>query len=96
MDILDLLHPRDILVRAQAQAKRPLLRLVSGRLAARSGVPEETVLAALLNRESLGSTGIGHGIAVPHALLEQLLAPTATLAVMDRPVWFRAPDEQAV
>ncbi|MBZ9799079.1 PTS sugar transporter subunit IIA [Mesorhizobium sp. ES1-4] len=96
MDILDLLHPRDILVRAQAQAKRPLLRLVSGRLAARSGVPEETVLAALLNRESLGSTGIGHGIAVPHALLEQLLAPTATLAVMDRPVWFRASDEQPV
>ncbi|TPK54871.1 PTS sugar transporter subunit IIA [Mesorhizobium sp. B2-4-19] len=58
--------------------------------------PVGTVLAAFLNRESLGSTGIGHGIAVPHALLEELLAPTATLAVMDRPVWFRAPDEQAV
>ena len=96
MDILDLLHPQDIHVRAQAQARRPLLRLLSSRLAARSGAPEETVLAALLKRESLGSTGIGHGIAVPHALLNELTAPAATLTVLDRPVCFQAPDEQPV
>lgn len=96
MDILDLLHLRDIHVREPAQARRPLLRTLSGRLAARAGAPEETVLAALLNRGSLGSTGIGHGIAVPHALLTGLRAPAATLAILDRPVWFRAPDEQPV
>lgn len=96
MDILDLLHPRDIHVRELAPASRPLLRLLSGRLAAHAGAPEETVLAALMNRESLGSTGIGHRIAVPHALLTGLPAPAATLAILDRPVWFRAPDEQPV
>lgn len=67
MDIVDLLHLRDIHVREPGQARRPLLRTLSGRLAARAGAPEETVLAALLNRESLGSTGIGHGIAVRRA-----------------------------
>ena len=96
MDILDLLHPRDIHVREPAHARRPLLRVLSGRLAARAGALDETVLAALLNRESLGSTGIGHGIAVPHALLTGLPAPAATLAILDRPVWFRAPDERPV
>ncbi len=96
MDIFDLLHRRDIVLRASAQAKRPLLRFLADTLSARCGLTEDSVLAALLNRESIGSTAIGHSIAIPHALLKELSEPAAILAVLDRPVWYWAPDEQPV
>ena len=96
MDIFDLLHRRDIVLNAPAQAKRSLLRLLAHTLSARCGLPADSILAALLYREKLGSTGIGHGIAVPHALMKSLSEPAAALAVLDRPVWYLASDEQPV
>lgn len=96
MDIFDLLHQRDIVLRAPAQAKRSLLRLLTHTLSVRCGLPADSILAALLSREKLGSTGIGHGIAVPHALMKSLSEPAAALAVFDRPVWHWASDEQPV
>ncbi|WP_024587555.1 PTS sugar transporter subunit IIA [Aliihoeflea sp. 2WW] len=96
MDILGLLHPQDIFVRATAEARRPLLRAIAATLANQSGLSDDTVLTALLNRESLGSTGIEKGIAVPHALLRGLSKPFATLVILERPIWFRAPDDQPV
>lgn len=96
MDIFDLLDRWDIVLRAPAQAKRPLLRLLAHTLSARCGLPADSVLAALLYREKLGSTDIGHGIAVPHALMKSLSEPAAALAVLDRPVWHWASDEQPV
>jgi hypothetical protein len=77
MDIFDLLHQRDIVLRAPAQAKRSLLRLLTHTLSVRCGLPADSILAALLSREKLGSTGIGHGIAVPHALMKSLSEPAA-------------------
>ena len=96
MDILGLLHPQDIFVRATAEARRPLLRAIAANLSSQSGLSDNTVLTGLLNRESLGSTGIENGIAVPHALLRGLANPFATLVVLERPIWFRAPDDQPV
>ncbi len=96
MDIFDLLHRRDIVLSAPARAKRSLLRLLAHTLSARCGVPADSILAALLNREKLGSTGIGHGIAVPHALMKSLSEPAAALAVLDPPVQHWASDEQPV
>jgi nitrogen PTS system EIIA component len=96
MDILGLLNPQDIFVRATAEARRPLLRAIAANLSNQSGLSDDTVLTGLLNRESLGSTGIEKGIAVPHALLRGLHKPFATLVVLERPIWFRAPDDQPV
>ncbi|QDZ03238.2 PTS sugar transporter subunit IIA [Nitratireductor mangrovi] len=90
MDILDLLHPRDVYVRKLATAKRPLLRQFADHFADRSRLPPDVVFAALLNRERLGSTGIGNGVALPHAFVHH--KPSAALAILQRPIWFRTPD----
>lgn len=96
MDVHDLLHPRDILLRGSAHAKRQLISVLSLTLAARCGISDDTVRTALFNRESLGATGIGHGIAIPHALLPNLVTPAAVFAVLDRPISYVANDEQLV
>lgn len=96
MDTFDLLHPQDILVRATAQAKRPLLEALASRLAARSDLSAVSILSALLARERLGATSIGHGIGMPHAMLGGLREPAAVLAVLRHPIQYRASDEQSV
>jgi PTS system nitrogen regulatory IIA component len=65
MEILDILHPQDVLVRVPVQAKRPLLEVLARRLASRSGMSTVSVLSALLGREKLGATSIGQGIGMP-------------------------------
>lgn len=81
---------------AKADDKRQALRLVAGGLAQVSALPAATVLAALESRESFGSTGIGRGVALPHARLEG--APRCCRVVMrlDRPVDFDAIDDRPV
>ncbi len=86
MEILDLLHPRDILVREPAHAKRPLLDALARQLASRTGLSFGSVLTALLDREKLGATCIGQGIGIPHAMLERLREPAAVLAVLQQPI----------
>ena len=96
MEILDLLHPRDILVRDPAQAKRPLLEALARELASRTGLSFASVLSSLLDREKLGATCIGQGIGMPHAMLERLREPAAVLAVLHQPIPYHTPDEQSV
>ena len=78
MEILDLLHPQDVLVRVPARAKRPLLEILARQLASRSGLSAVFVLSALLGREKLGATSIGQGIGMPHAMLNGLREPFST------------------
>ncbi len=96
MEILDLLHPRDILVREPAHAKRPLLDALARQLASRTGLSFGSVLTALLDREKLGATCIGQGIGIPHAMLERLREPAAVLAVLQQPIPYHTTDEQSV
>ncbi len=96
MEILDLLHPRDILVRDPAQAKRPLLEALARQLASRTRLSFAAVLSALLDREKLGATCIGQGIGMPHAMLERLREPASVLAVLEHPIPYDASDEQCV
>lgn len=96
MEILGLLNPQDILMRASAQAKRPLLEVLARKLASRSGQSFVSVLAALLDREKVGATCIGQGIGMPHAMLGGLREPAAVLAVLEHPTPYHTPDEQSV
>jgi PTS system nitrogen regulatory IIA component len=96
MEILDILHPQDVLVRVPVQAKRPLLEVLARRLASRSGMSAVSVLSALLGREKLGATSIGQGIGMPHAMLDGLQEPAAVLAVLEAPIPYHAPDDQSV
>lgn len=78
---------------ASCRSKRQVLNELA-RLAAESiHVDRQELLAALLERERLGTTGIGHGIAIPHAKLASLKRVVALFARLDQPVDFEALDE---
>ena len=51
---------------------------------------------SLFARERLGSTGLGHGVAIPHGRIKGLKAPMAAVFQLAKPIGFDAPDEQAV
>lgn len=76
----------------RAPDKPALLAELSRRAGALLGAPPGTITTALAARESLGSTGTGHGLAVPHARLDAITATTAFLARLDRPIDFDSID----
>ena len=61
-----------------------------------AGLSRSLVTDSLFSRERLGSTGLGHGVAIPHGRIKGLKAPMAAVLLLDRPIGFDAPDEQAV
>lgn len=60
------------------------------------GLNRSLVTDSLFSRERLGSTGLGHGVAIPHGRIKGLKAPLAAVIQMAEPIGFDAPDEQAV
>jgi nitrogen PTS system EIIA component len=96
VDIEQLLSPADVLVGLRASSKREVLQALTQHLATRLGCSPHDVLSAILKREDLGSTGIGAGVAVPHARLTAVQRPAGALARLTHPVPFDAVDEQAV
>lgn len=91
-----LLDERGIALGMAARGKRSALTRIAEHMAGGADMGGRSVLAALLRRERLGSTGIGHGVAVPHALLETITRPVASLVTLEAPVWYDAPDGEPV
>ncbi len=60
------------------------------------GLSRALVTDSLFARERLGSTGLGHGVAIPHGRIKGLKAPMAAVMRLSQPIGFDAPDEQAV
>lgn len=60
------------------------------------GLSRALVTDSLFARERLGSTGLGHGVAIPHGRIKGLKAPMAAVFQLARPIGFDAPDEQPV
>jgi len=96
MKISDLLSPTDAMIDVRASNKRLLLQEFAAKAAAGLGLPVEKIASHLLKREDLGSTGIGHGVAIPHARLRDLQRPYGLLAKLKQPVEFDAIDGQPV
>ncbi|MDE3746095.1 PTS sugar transporter subunit IIA [Methylobacterium radiotolerans] len=91
-----ILAPADVLVGLRAASKKALLEEMACRAASALGLAAETVLSALIRRETLGSTGIGDGIALPHARLEAVARPYGILARLRDPIEFDAVDDRPV
>jgi PTS system nitrogen regulatory IIA component len=91
-----MLREHDIMLGVAARGKRSALAKIADRLGQRADIRGSAILAALLRRERLGSTGIGHGVAVPHARLDGIAEPAAMLTTLGCPVWFGAPDDEPV
>jgi PTS system nitrogen regulatory IIA component len=96
MKISDLLSPVDVLIDVRASRKGPLLQELAAQAAASLGLPADQVTSYLMKREELGSTGIGQGIAIPHARLPDLKRPYGLLAKLKQGIEFDAIDGQAV
>ena len=61
-----------------------------------NGLGRALVTDSLFSRERLGSTGLGHGVAIPHGRIKGLKAPSAAILKLAQPIGFDAPDEQPV
>ena len=86
------LMPGILLCRHPVTSKKQLLESLCTRLASHAALCERTVLDAVLEREKLGSTAIGDGIALPHATISSGTATRSLLATLDQPVDFDSPD----
>jgi PTS system nitrogen regulatory IIA component len=92
----DLVAPNAIIPALKVQNKKQALQELAAKAAALTGQPERTVLEILLQREKLGSTGVGNGIAIPHGKLPKLASVFGLFARLDRPIDFEALDGQPV
>ncbi|HKM61285.1 MAG TPA: PTS sugar transporter subunit IIA [Acidisphaera sp.] len=96
MKLSDLISPENVPVGLRVADKAAALRTLSAKAAAATGLEAEAILAALQKRETLGSTGLGRGFAVPHARIEGLDRFFCLFARLARPIDFAAIDEQPV
>lgn len=91
MDSIFLMKPESVCV-TQAEGKDDILRLLAKQFANAFALDADTVLEHLEERENLGSTGFGRGVAIPHARMPDLARPVAALMKLERPVDFAAAD----
>lgn len=96
MNIGDLLEPRAIAPRAGGGSKRQILSVIADIAARNYGLDADAVLDALLEREAAGSTGVGHGVAVPHARLPGLDRMRGVFVRLEQPTGFESVDDQPV
>ena len=96
MEIADLLSLSGVLDDVRAGSKKQALQELSAIAAAQTAQEERTVLDMLLARERLGSTGVGGGVAIPHAKLDGLTRIAAVFARLREPIEFDAVDGKPV
>ncbi len=97
MEIADLLPgPDAVLASVKASGKKALLAELAGKAAAQFKFDERRLFDRLLERERLGSTGIGGGIAIPHGRMAGLAAPVGLFARLAQPIDFDSIDERPV
>jgi PTS system nitrogen regulatory IIA component len=96
MPLADLVAPSAIVPALKANSKKQTLQELAAKAAELTGQNARAIFEVLLQREKLGSTGIGNGIAIPHGKLPKLTSLFGLFARLDRPVDFEALDGQAV
>lgn len=96
MDLSDLIEVPAILPVLKANSKKQLLQLLAEKASEVTGLSEREIFDTILQRERLGSTGVGNGIAIPHGKLPGIKAITGVFARLDHPVEFEALDDQPV
>lgn len=96
MNIGELLDRTAISARVSAANKKKALAVIAEIAARNFGLEPAHVLDALVERETAGSTGVGHGVAVPHARLEGLERMRGIFVRLEQPVEFQSVDDQPV
>jgi PTS system nitrogen regulatory IIA component len=96
MLLSDFISPDSVVASLKAKSKKQLVQDLSARAARLTGLPEREIFDVLLQRERLGSTGLGHGIAIPHAKVHGLKRIVGLFARLTEPIDFEAVDGQKV
>ena len=96
MPLNDLVAPQAVISALKVNNKKQALQEIAARAAELTGRSEREILDVLIQRERLGSTAIGHGIAIPHGKLAKLEGLFGLFARLDRPVDFEALDGEPV
>lgn len=96
MNLSDILAKTGVVPALKAQDKKQVLQVLSQQAARLTGAPEHEIYNALLQRERLGSTGLGSGIAIPHVKIAGIASITCLFARLSAPVPFESNDEQPV
>jgi PTS system nitrogen regulatory IIA component len=96
MTISDFLAPTNVICDVRVSQKQQLLQELSKKAASNLGLQAEYIASELHKREELGSTGMGRGVAIPHARLPMVKKPYGMMARLKSPVDFDAIDGQPV
>ena len=96
MKISDFLTPTDVALDVRESDKARLLQQLSSQAAAKVGLSANEVCTQIIKREELGSTGVGNGVALPHARLQGLTTPFGLFARLRHGIDFEAIDSQPV
>jgi nitrogen PTS system EIIA component len=96
MPLTDLVGPNAIVPALKVTSKKQAIQELAARAARLTGQNERGIFETLLQREKLGSTGVGSGIAIPHGKLAKLDKLFGLFARLDRPIDFDALDGQPV
>jgi len=96
MEIRDLLQPEAVIADLKAANKKQLLQELARHASRITGINDRKIFETLFERERLGSTGVGGGIAIPHGKLADFKRLHGLFARLERPLEFDAIDEQPV
>ena len=96
MDLSDLLSPAAVIPALKSQSKKQVIQELSERAARLSGLSQREIFDTILQRERLGSTGVGSGVAIPHGKLRSIDRLMGVFARLARPVDFDAIDDLPV
>jgi len=96
MEITDLLSTEGVIANLKASSKKQSLQNLAKKAAENTGLHERVIFEVLMERERLGTTGVGNGIAIPHGKLSNLDQLYGLFARLESPIDFQAIDEQPV
>lgn len=94
--LASILSPAQVLAQVEVTSKKRAFEEAGLLFENLHGLSRALVADSLFSRERLGSTGLGHGVAIPHGRIKGLKAPMAAVFQLAQPIGFDAPDDQAV
>jgi PTS system nitrogen regulatory IIA component len=96
MEFTEFMTPECVVANLRATSKKQALQELAKKAAEISGVDERQILEVVMERERLGTTGVGNGIAIPHGKLPGLKRLSGVFARLEKPIDFESIDEQPV
>ena len=96
MEIADILSPDSVVDALRVSSKRQVLQDLSERAAAITGLSARELFETILGRERLGTTGVGHGVAIPHGRIDKVDRLYGLFARLAEPIEFESIDDEPV